>query len=301
MAKTFQFDDFDGRKAATPHCIACEEMLADALDESLGESDQAWFDRHVSTCIDCNGMYADAQRGAAWLELLKTPRPEPSAKLMERILSQTSGQAGFAATGETVLQPRMVPAAVPIVMPVAVPANLLQFRPRTPKFTAWPNVMLQPRLAMTAAMAFFSIALTLNLTGVQLNRLHLSDLTPTNLKHTYYAANADAARYYDNLRVVRVMESRVQDLREAAEEDSAKPAAQQNQAAPEAQPHVAPEATPDSAKPKPEEKKPEAGPGVSRRESPVAQPVVVATEEEIDRSRRSVATMQQMHQEGGLV
>jgi hypothetical protein len=66
---------------------------------------------------------------------------------------------------------------------------------------------------MTAAMAFFSIALTLNLAGIRLDQLHARDLNPTHVKQTYYEASAEAVRYYDNLRVVRVLESRVDDLR----------------------------------------------------------------------------------------
>ena len=102
MAKTFEFDEFEsGRKTRPPHCLACEEMLADALDESLEESAQAWFEGHVRTCADCSEMLADAQRGAAWLEMLKTPRPEPSARLLERILAGTSGVANRLEAGET--------------------------------------------------------------------------------------------------------------------------------------------------------------------------------------------------------
>ena len=95
VAEMIKFDDFSGggKGKRTAHCIACEEMLADALDQTLAEPDQAWFDRHIAGCVDCSGMVADAQRGAAWLELLKTPRPEPSAHLMDRILAQTSGQS----------------------------------------------------------------------------------------------------------------------------------------------------------------------------------------------------------------
>jgi hypothetical protein len=109
---------------------------------------------------------------------------------------------------------------------------------------------------MTAAMAFFSIALTLNLMGVRLDQLHAANLKPSNLKRSYYEANASAVRYYDNLRVVRVVEARVDDLRQERE-DSA-PA--QKQAAP------APASGPDKPKDQPKQEKPQ---GSSRRESPL--------------------------------
>ena len=84
---------------------------------------------------------------------------------------------------------------------------------------------MQPRLAMTAAMAFFSITLTLNLTGVHLSDLRAADLTPSNLKHSFYHANASVVRYYTNLRVVYELESRVNEIKRN-DDDSSPPCAQ---------------------------------------------------------------------------
>ena len=262
MARTFEFESFEGgRRTGAPHCMACEEMLADALDENLGESAQTWFDGHVQTCAECSAMLADARRGAAWLEMLRTPRPDPSARLMERILAQTSGMANGLAAGETLHQPQMVPGASPATLPEVTPINVLAFRPRGSGFRSSPGAMFEPRLAMTAAMAFFSIALTLNLTGVQLNRLHVGALKPSSLKHTYYAANAEAARYYDNLRVVRVMESRVDDLKAAsADVLGGRDGKEQRESSPGAKP--------ENPERKPEDRKRPEG-GVSRREAPI--------------------------------
>jgi hypothetical protein len=270
MANLFQFDD--KQHGRSPLCIACEEMLADALDQTLSPADQAWFDRHVTSCVECSDMLADAQRGAAWLELLKSPRPEPSAALMERILAQTSGLQNETLSPIVIGQPSILPVSAPS-MPHG---NILSFRPRMPKFAGpslgrWMNAYAQPRLAMTAAMAFFSVALTLNLTGVRLDQLHASDLNPSNVRRTYYQASADAVRYCDNLRVVRVMESRVDDLRVSSSDDrrsedrTPAPALQQN---PQQEPAQKPA-------PKPAQKDPN-GP-TSRIESPVFHPQFVTT------------------------
>ena len=191
--------------SAAPPCQACEALLPDALDGVLTPADQAWFDAHLSTCAACSDMVADAQRGAAWLEILKTPRPEPSPALLARILAQTQPGTNSGARGlapETwVVAPRI---------PVH-PHNVLPFRPHL--FTPVAR-LLETRLAMTAAMAFFSIALTLNLTGVRLNQFHASDLRPANLRNTWFQATAQAHRSYDNARVVRVFASRVASVRE---------------------------------------------------------------------------------------
>jgi hypothetical protein len=66
---------------------------------------------------------------------------------------------------------------------------------------------------MTAAMAFFSIALTLNLTGVRLKNLRAEDFTPSGIRRKVADASATAARGFQNLRVVYQVESRVSELR----------------------------------------------------------------------------------------
>ena len=235
------FSDSDAPEARAPHCIACQALLTDALDGNLGEIDPAWFDRHVRTCAECGEQFADAQRGAAWLDLLKSsPPPEPPADLVGRILAQTS----LAAT----TQP-----APAFANPI--PAPVLPFRPRPARrvasWTHLPAVLFEPRLAMTAAMALFSLALTMNLTGTQFGQLR-----PTSLRRTYYQSTAGVARYYDNLRVVRVLESRVDDLREESDANA------EGESSPAPVNHPAP-ARPQAA---PEPKTSRPNNGVSRRE-----------------------------------
>lgn len=223
MAETIQFDEF--RTGNLPECQACEAMWTDALDEVLSPADQAWFDAHIGACEPCSAMLADARLGAAWLEMLKLPRPEPSAHLLERILSQTSANIGDQL--EDYPAPRRLPLDADVLgspLPVEVPlqpyrAPVVPFRPRPSMSLAWlpsfTRAAFEPRLAMTAAMAFFSITLTLNLTGVRLDRIHVADLNPSALKRSFYEVKGDAARRYDSLRVVHEMESRVDDLKAA--------------------------------------------------------------------------------------
>ncbi len=74
---------------------------------------------------------------------------------------------------------------------------------------------------MTAAMAFFSIALTLNLAGVRLTDLRLADLRPkamrSYMERQLTMASVPIVRYYDHLRFVYEVESRVRELRGEAE------------------------------------------------------------------------------------
>ena len=278
------------------HCAQCEAMLADALDGTLSAADQAAFDLHMVGCSTCSQMLADAKRGVAWMEMLKSPRPEPSAALLDRILAQTTGQnsktsteaatsivlgpTDYLRTQNTILgRPTLVTApGTPIQSAAAYSSTkVLPFRSRIASFklSSIGHTLLQPRLAMTAAMAFFSIALTLNLTGVRLTDIRANDLKPSSILRSCYEAKARVVRYSDNLRVVYELESRVRDLQRSTDNDgtSSTPAPQNDPSA--AQPNQKPsgDQQPDDQKPGTQNQdqkqtRPKPGPGSSRRENP---------------------------------
>jgi hypothetical protein len=252
-------------------------MLADALDGTLSAADQELFDAHMALCDPCSQSLADARRGAAWLEMLRSPAPEPPAGLLERILAQTSGAHLPVAAGQILAEPGWQDHSVAAFAPdgAAATGNVLPFRRR---FTAalranpFAQIALQPRLAMTAAMAFFSIVLTMDLTGVHPLSLRASDLSPGSLKRDFYAADARVVKYYEGLRVVYELESRVHDLQTANGSDTTggtvNPDSQPNpDQAPAAQPVPAsPKASPQPGGSQPEHKKSAPNPGTSRRE-----------------------------------
>jgi hypothetical protein len=66
-------------------------------------------------------------------------------------------------------------------------------------------------------MAFFSIALTLNLAGVRLSNLRLADLRPRTVRsymeRQLTMASVPIVRYYDHLRFVYEVEARMRELR----------------------------------------------------------------------------------------
>ncbi len=207
-----QFEGFEGRSAA---CSVCEAMLPEAVDGLLSETEQSAFDKHVAGCVECARELAEARRGAAWLSMLKSQAPEPPAGLLAKILAETTGA----------VQPHATPAAAPLVFAPAVLPEIVELqrgfaveRPSLRKlWNGWlatdsARVLFQPRLAMTAAMAFFSIALTLNLTGVRLRDLRASNFTPSAIKRTVADLNASATRRFENNRAVYQVESRLSEL-----------------------------------------------------------------------------------------
>jgi len=193
-------------------CEEWEALLADALDGVMPAGDSASFEAHSHDCATCAGLLAQSRQGQEWLQFLHA-EPDMPSDLVERILGRTSG-----AVAE---RPLAVYGA-----PIAAGPNVMALPRR--------RFVWDTRLMMTAAMAFFSIALTLNLAGVRLTDLRLSDLTPAslenNLTRQFYTAKTQAVRYYDNLRFVYEVESKMRELRR--DEDTQRPAPQPEQKAP---------------------------------------------------------------------
>jgi hypothetical protein len=203
-------------------------MLADALDGTLDARDAEAFDAHSKSCAaGCGELLEEAKRGSEWLRFLHET-PEAPQGLLEKILAETAGlsdAAPMTASGAVAL-PRQPWLGVPIA--------LLQ------------RHMAESRILMTLAMAFFSIALTLNLTGVRLNQLKLSDLSPSvlaaSVSHQYYTTYGHLNRYYSNLRIVYELESRMNEMRGGNSTPAAQPVNQQQpqQQSPQAQPQQKP-------------------------------------------------------------
>jgi hypothetical protein len=186
-------------------------MLPEAVDGTLSDTEQRAFDMHVAGCVECSNELAEARRGAAWLGMLKTQAPEPPARLLARILAETTGA------------PRQPEPARQLVW-----GPIVAQQPRIARTTQWASIRrqfsdvfsvenarstFQPRMAMTAAMAFFSIALTLNLTGIRLTNLRASSFTPSAIQRSVADAKASATRTFQNNRAVYQVESRLSELR----------------------------------------------------------------------------------------
>ena len=189
---------------SSPACGQWETLLADALDGLLKPEDEATFAEHMAGCKACTALFDEARRGREWLEFL-SPEPEVPAGLLDKILAQT-GPGQVAGYGLISGEAKALP------MPPAW---------QRPGFMGQVRRFAEPRLLMTAAMAFFSIALTLNLTGVRISSVRLSDLRPTAIRsfmeRRLNTASVPIVRYYDHLRFVYEIESRMRELRGSPE------------------------------------------------------------------------------------
>ncbi len=198
MSEHSQHDPNAGKAGASPaRKLTCEEweaMLVDFLDGTLAAGDPSSFHAHRESCAACAEMFTQAGQGREWLSFLRV-EPEAPSTLVGRILAQTSGT-----------EPRPGINGDLIPAPVAIPvAPVPPFWKRGGVAFAG-RQMAQPRLLMTAAMAFFSITLTLNMAGVRLTTIRMADLNPSalssNLNKQYHTTSARVVRYYDNLRFV---------------------------------------------------------------------------------------------------
>ena len=195
----------------SPACGQWETLLVDAMDGLLRPEDEAAFSGHMATCSACTAMFEEVRRGREWLEFL-APEPEVPAYLLDRILLETGH--GKLDAG------KLVAAGGP-----EVSSNVIAMIPawQRPGFKATMRRFAEPRLLMTAAMAFFSIALTLSVTGVRISSIKMADLRPASvrsmLEKRIMTASTPLVRYYDHLRFVYEVESRMRELRQSTENE----------------------------------------------------------------------------------
>jgi Putative zinc-finger len=176
-------------------CVEIEALLAEALDGTLHGSTLAAFEAHRDSCPACRTMIAEAGSGMHWL--MGLDEIEPPRNLVHNILAQTIGQVSEPRTtqapkGESWLE-RLKGKVSPVFAPVVT-----------------------PRFAMSFGMAFFSITMLLSIAGFHVADLRHVDMSVKGISKTYYSTQARVVRYYENIRLVYEIETRVRDLRRVA-------------------------------------------------------------------------------------
>ena len=198
---------------SSPACGQWETLLADALDGTLRPEDEGTFTSHMAGCGACTALFEEARRGREWLDFLSA-EPELPEGLLERILAQTGpGQAaGYGLVSDS-----------GTVAIGGVPLAVVTPKWQRPGFLGYVRRFAEPRLMLTAAMAFFSVALTLNLTGVRLSQIRLADLRPAAVRsfmeRRITMASTPIVRYYDHLRFVYEVQARVRELKRTTESE----------------------------------------------------------------------------------
>ena len=189
----------------TNHGMQCQEfdsLLSDALDGVLTGSQLDAFHAHSRTCSACGPLFAEVTAGRNWLKDLT--EVEPPVSLVTNILASTTGvdtqrlRVNVSASRVSGLSASWWERAQ------AWTSGALQ--------PIWGTVR-QPRFAMSFGMAFFSLSVALSVLGVKPADLRSLSLRPAALRHTYYNTQARVVRYYENIRFVYEVESRVRELK----------------------------------------------------------------------------------------
>jgi len=187
----------------TKHGMECAEfelLLSEAVEGQLSPARNESFEAHRLVCGICGPMFAEVKAGQQWLRALALEPVEPPPYLVHNILAATSG---VISTRPLTADGRSTPFGE-------------RMRERWDSFFAPLTVFVrQPRFAMSFGMIFFSFSLILSLAGVKASDLARVDLRPAALRHAYNDAQIKVVKYYDNIRFVYEIESKVRELKRA--------------------------------------------------------------------------------------
>jgi hypothetical protein len=195
----------------TKHGIECAEfeaLLSEALDGTgqLSPVRMDGFEAHRRVCPVCGPLFADVQAGQRWLRSLEAV--EPPVHLVHNILTATSGVVStrtYSATaaGAAARAGRTTPFGE-------------RMRERWDSFFSPVAAFVrQPRFVMSFGMIFFSFSLALSAAGVKPKDMANVSLRPSVLRHTYNDAQIKVVKYYDNIRFVYEIESKLRELKRA--------------------------------------------------------------------------------------
>lgn len=226
MKDQFQSGGGNPNRPNEMNCADFDQLLAEAIDGTLGAAQLASFRSHAAVCGDCGPLFTLAERGMKFVTAL--PEVEPPKNLVHNILAATTmvQESRVEVAGEDVRKPSWLRRVADFISPNLAPAIA--------------NLM-QPRLAMTAAAAFFSISMLMNVAGVRMSDFSPENLTPSAVANTasirYHETTAKVVKYYENLRFVYEMETRISQLKKLVSEE---PATDQQQQQKKTQPKAEP-------------------------------------------------------------
>lgn len=192
-------------------CAEFEALVSHALDGDLMDKDgrlsaarRDSFEAHRRVCAVCGPLFADAQAGQQWLRSLEAV--EPPVNLVHNILAATSGVVSTRPLAAT----RDGSAA-----PIGERAREWWDSFSASFFTPVAAFVRQPRFVMSFGMIFFSFSLALSAAGVKPKDVAKVSLRPAALRHAYNDAQIRVVKYYDNIRFVYEIESKLRELKRA--------------------------------------------------------------------------------------
>jgi hypothetical protein len=181
------------------HCSDFDGLLSDAIDGLLSGAQLESFHAHARSCSACGPLLSEVEAGRNWLKDLT--EVEPPAGLVNNILASTTG-----------VDTQRLRVNVSSAQPQVSWLERVQAWISGAVQPVWGTIR-QPRFAMSFGMAFFSLSVALSVLGVKPADLRGISLRPSAIRHTYYNTQARVVRYYENIRFVYEVESRVRELK----------------------------------------------------------------------------------------
>lgn len=171
-------------------CAEFEILLCDAIDGTLSGLEREAFEAHRRTCAECAELARDASGAVAFIQ--RTEYAEPPAELLSKIAFHIPAGGGAKQGWKQTLW-------------------------------GWFPSMLQPRVAMGMAMTILSFSMLQRFTGLEVRQLRPSDLHPaavwSAVDNRAHRTWDQIVKYYENLRLVYEVQTRLQEWTEQEDED----------------------------------------------------------------------------------
>jgi hypothetical protein len=170
-------------------CADFEILLCDYLDGTLDPARRRELEAHRDQCAACAEFARDVSGAVAFMD--RVAEVEPPAELLTKLT-------------------------------FAIPTGGARKGVRS-WLAGWLQPILQPRVAMGMAMTILSFSMLGRLAGIEVRQLQPADLNPANVwaavDNRIYRTWERAVKYYENLRLVYEVQTRLQDWTRQEEED----------------------------------------------------------------------------------
>lgn len=175
-------------------CANFEIALCDYLDGTLGAAEKAEVEQHLSTCASCAELARDAGAAIAFMERVADVEPPP--ELVTRMFAipglpeaRASMRRGFRSWFRDLMQP-----------------------------------MLQPRMVMGLSLTILFFGMMVRCAGIPERKLSAADLDPARVwagaEDRVHRGWERTVKFYENLRFVYQIQSRVREWRDQQEQDA---------------------------------------------------------------------------------
>lgn len=182
------------------NCAELDVLLCDYIDGTLAASERGLVEAHLASCASCAALAQDMRGAVAFIE--RAAVVEPPGELLTRILHDIPGRG----LGKE---------------------NSFWSRVSSRVSKSWIGPILQPRYAMGMAMTILSFSMLARFAGISPHQLRPADLDPVRVWNSVedraHRTWDRAVKYYDNLRLVIEIQSRVKELTDQ-EQNAPRPA-----------------------------------------------------------------------------